>query len=128
MTNSVLLDANILMELFFRRPRAQATEAAIAAVLDDSLLTTSVLALTILFYYVEKDGFDKTRAHSFVASYKVLDMGEVDYAWARQNDLGDFEDALQTACALRHGCRKIITLDQAFAKRHRPHIAFTLVR
>lgn len=119
---NVFLDANVLMELFFSRKRRAKVEEAILALSPDALLVTSILAVHILFYYVEKDAFDKSEANAFLSAYKIFDMGGTDYDWAFANDQGDFEDALQAACALRHKCRKIITLDRDFAARYAKHI------
>lgn len=125
---NIFLDANVLMELFFSRKRRAKVEEVVMALPDNALLTTSILAVHILFYYVEKDKFDKSEANAFLSAYKVLDMGSADYGWAFTNDQGDFEDALQTACALRHGCRKILTLDRDFAALHTKHIQLVHIK
>jgi predicted nucleic acid-binding protein len=128
MASNAFLDANVLLELFFNRQRRADTEAAIIALPDDARLVTSILTVHILFYYVEKDKFDMSEANAFLSAYKILDMSAADYEWAFANDQGHFEDALQTACALRHGCRKILTLDSAFAARHANHISFVHIK
>lgn len=126
--SSTFVDANVLMEIFFTRLRRQAAEAVIAMAAENELsLATSILAVSILFYYVEKDHFNKATAHEFVKSYRLLDINEADYDWAVANDQGDFEDALQVASALRHGCSKFLTLDGSLAAAHRKHIATTLI-
>jgi predicted nucleic acid-binding protein len=125
MASSAFVDTNVLMEILFARLRMQ---AAIEALDAESELATSILSLSTTFYYVERDNYSKAATHAFFKGYQILDMNEADYNWAAQNDQGDFEDALQVACAMRHGCKKLITLDADLAKRHNKHIAVKLVK
>ena len=67
-------------------------------------------------------------AHDFVGGFKVLDMNKEDYAWAAANDQGDFEDALQTACARRHMCSLLMTLDKKFDSMYGKFLAVHTVR
>lgn len=125
----VLLDTNVLLDVLFDRPHRSAVEAAVSQLVRnaDVQLAISVLSVSTVFYFVEKGGFAKTAAHAFLSNYRIFDMNEADYSWAMDNDQGDFEDALQVACAMRHGCRDFLTLDKALAERHRKHIATRLV-
>lgn len=128
METSVFLDANVLMELFLNRQRRAQVEKTIMALPGDAVLATSILTVHILLYYVEKDGFDKSEANAFLSAYRILGMEANDYERAFANDQGDFEDALQTACALRHNCRKILTLDRDFAALHAKHIPIVHIK
>jgi predicted nucleic acid-binding protein len=74
--------------------------------------------VSTLLYYVEAEGLDKKIAHSFIKGYRILDMTGSDYEWAEANDQGDFEDGLQVACAKRHGCSYLLTLDKKFGKMY----------
>lgn len=128
MANKVFLDANILLELSMGRARKAKVEENILSLPPEDILTVSILSVDILFYYVEKEKRDKTEAYAFVENYRIADMNPADYDWAKANDQGDFEDALQVACALRHGCKKFLTLDERLAAVHRKHISVKLVR
>ena len=123
----LFLDVNVMMELFFSRVNSNKISAEILT-LDNTLFATSILAVSTFFYYVEKHKYDKSAAHDFLANYRILSTDETDYIWAKENDQGDFEDALQVACALRHGCTDFMTLDVNLAKNHQKHIAMKLVR
>ncbi len=127
MTAKVLLDANILIELFQKRQRTRQVQETIKEH-EFYLLCISILSVDLLLYFVERDKGSKRVAHDFLKNYQILDMNKTDYEWAQANDRGDFEDALQVACALRHGCQKLITLDQRLAKNHEKHIITKLVR
>ncbi len=127
-SNNVFIDANILMELFFARASRQKVMETLLAKGAEAEHVASILSVHILFYYVEKEKKQKSDAHDFLQSYRILDMNEADYEWAMANDQGDFEDALQIACALRQGCKKFLTLDQGLKQRHHKHLAITLIR
>ena len=127
-TTSVLLDTNILMELFFNRAKSQAVVQAMTALPQDSINTISVLSLSTLLYYVEAENIDKTTAYAFLDGFKVLDMNNDDYMWAKLNDQGDFEDGLQVSCALRHGCQKLVTLDQKFKSMYGRYLAIQTIQ
>lgn len=128
--SGVLIDTNVLMDILLDREHRAAAEKMVAQVMHEPGLTLAVSILTVstLLYYVEKDRLDKHAAHAFLANYKILDMNESDYLWAADNDQNDFEDALQVACALRHNCHSILTLDKGLADNHRKHIITTLIR
>lgn len=126
MIGRVFLDANVLLELLqHRRYYAEARKAIEEH--DQNLLVASILSVDLVLYYVERDKSDKHAAFKFLSQYEILDMNQADYRWAQANDQGDFEDALQVACALRHGCSRLLTLDKLLAKRHRKHIVTVLI-
>lgn len=127
MANNVFVDANVLLELFFERAKHGLAIKALLDLPGDSTTATSVLALSILMYYVEAGKFDKVLAHKFINGYRILDMNESDYAWALANDEGVFEDALQLACALRHGCTKLITFDKDMEPMYGKHLAIQTI-
>lgn len=102
------------MELLFRRSKYKLTLASIRSLDENSTVCASIVSLATVLYYVESQGLDKKTAHNFMKGFKILDMNNDDYNWAEENDQGDFEDALQTACARRHKCSYILTLDKKF--------------
>lgn len=123
---NIFLDTNIILELFFHRSKYNQVVAELSSVSELDGITISILSVTFFMYHVEKQNRSLSEAHDFLGKYQILDMKEADYNWAQANDQGDFEDALQVACALRHGCKKIITLDRLLAKNHDKHIEVTL--
>ncbi len=114
----IFLDTNVLMELLFRRSNYSLAMAAVISLSENATVCISIVSLATVLYFVESQGFDKKIAHNFIKGYKILDMNSDDYNWAESNDQGDFEDALQTACARRHKCSYILTLDKSFAKMY----------
>jgi predicted nucleic acid-binding protein len=125
--NIVFVDTNILMELFFHRPQYDLAMSSLIELPEQDIVSISVLSLTTLLYYVEAKKYDKKTAHNFIKSYKILDMNESDYKWAEANDSGDFEDALQLACARRHNCSYLLTLDKKFNNMYGKYLSIRTV-
>jgi predicted nucleic acid-binding protein len=112
------------MEVFFRRSRYDLAMTALLAISEQgTTVCASILSLSTLIYYVEAEKLDKKIAHNFVKGFKILDMNEADYGWAEANDQGDFEDALQVACARRHDCSYLLTLDKKFGTMYGKYLS-----
>ena len=125
--NKIYLDANVLLEILFRRARYEKVVEALSE-LQGSEFCISVLSVDLVMYFVEIEKQSKVKAWEFLANYKHLDLTPDDAEWAQQNDRGDFEDALQTSCARRHDCALLITLDRNFEKMYGDHIAVQTIR
>ena len=121
MVKMVLVDANVLLEVFLSRDHCQEAKSVLISK-KDNRLTVSILSTSIFMYYVEAKNQSKAKARTFLDNYMVLNMEQSDVDWAHANDVGDWEDALQTACALRHGCKEIVTLDNDFEKMYSSYI------
>ncbi len=119
----IFIDTNILMEVFFRRAKYDLVVTSLMALGEQNIVCTSILSLSTLIYYVEAKGFDKKIAHKFIQGYRILDMNNSDYGWAKSNDQGDFEDALQVACAKRHDCTYLLTLDKKFGNMYGKYLS-----
>jgi len=124
----VFIDTNVLMELLFERPNHGPARDAILALPSDDIACTSLLSVSTLLYFVESERFDKEPAHSFISGFKIVDMSQDDYTWAAANDQGDFEDALQTACARRHACSSLITFDKKFDGMYGKFLSIQTIR
>jgi len=125
--NLIFIDTNILMEVFFRRAKYDLAMKSLIALSEQNMVCTSILSLSTLIYYVEAEGFDKKIAHKFMQGYRILDMNNSDYGWAKSNDQGDFEDALQVACAKRHDCLYLLTLDKKFGDMYGKYLSIRTV-
>jgi len=123
----IFIDTNILMEVFFRRAKYDLVVTSLMALDKQNIICTSILSLSTLIYYVEVKGFDKKIAHKFIQGYRILDMNNSDYGWAKSNDQGDFEDALQVACAKRHDCTYLLTLDKKFDSMYGKYLSIHTV-
>ncbi|HEV2402838.1 MAG TPA: PIN domain-containing protein [Candidatus Saccharimonadales bacterium] len=124
----VFVDTNVLMELLFERSNHDLAKDAVLALSTDDIACTSILSVSTLLYFVELERCDKDTAHNFMSGFKILDMSQEDYTWAAANDQGDFEDALQTACARRHTCSPLITFDKKFDSMYGKFLAIHTIR
>ena len=125
--NLIFIDTNILMEVFFRRAKYDSAMASLVALPELDIAWTSILSLSTLLYYVEAEKFDKKTAYKFMRGYRILDMTNSDYEWAKNNDQGDFEDALQVACAKRHDCSYLLTLDKKLGNMYGKYLSIRTV-
>ncbi len=112
----VLFDINVVLDVLLdRRPHAEASAAAWAAVENGSLEgLLAAHAVTTIHYLVRKElGAGKTR-RILSAILQVFDVALVDRAViheAIQLSLPDFEDAVTAAAARLAGCECIVTRD-----------------
>jgi predicted nucleic acid-binding protein len=123
----VLLDANILLELLFQRARYEKVVGLLSS-MQEVQFCASVLSIDIVMYFVEAEKQSKQAAWEFLSSYMTLDLTSRDTEWAHENDKGDYEDALQVACARRHGCNDVITLDKKMAGMYGGYISVETIR
>jgi predicted nucleic acid-binding protein len=107
----VCLDANVLLEILFRRARYDKVTRLLED-MSDVQFCVSVLSVDLVMYFIEIEKQSKETAWKFLEKYQKIDITEDDVDWAHDNDQGDFEDALQVSCARRHNCARLITLDQ----------------
>jgi len=119
--HKVFLDANILLELLFKRKRYNEV-VQILSNMPDAQFYTSVLSADLVMYFVEAENQPKDLAWDFIDNYILLDITTEDTDWARKNDAGDFEDSMQVGCALRNKCIKLVTLDKKFSTMYGKHI------
>lgn len=94
---------------------------------DNSIICITVLSATTLMYYVEAGKYDKHTAKEFLKGYKIIGVEAEDYEWASVNDEGDFEDAVQVACARRTRCALVLTLDKEFVKMYGKYISVRMI-
>jgi predicted nucleic acid-binding protein len=123
----VYLDANILLEILFRRARYGKVVELLGS-MEEVQFCVSVLSIDLVMYFVEIEKQPKDKAWEFLEKYEKLDMKLHDIEWAHDNDRGDFEDALQVGCARRHKCAQFITLDQSVERRYGRFISVQTIR
>ena len=108
---NVFLDANILLEILFKRSKYDKVVDSLNS-MQDANFYISALSVDIVMYFVEQQKQSKDVAWQFLDFYNFLDLKFQDLSWAKDNDMGDFEDTLQVGIALRCKCDLFITLDK----------------
>ncbi|HSH18020.1 MAG TPA: PIN domain-containing protein [Candidatus Saccharimonadales bacterium] len=114
----VFLDANILLELILPdRKQAVSVDRTLAGLAEPTAI--SMLSLHLVYHFGRKAGIQDVHLRAVLAPHELLSSQPADYEWALEHEDGvDFEDALQLAAALRAGCERFMTLDQALARRY----------
>jgi predicted nucleic acid-binding protein len=112
-----LVDVNVLLELILP-DRPKAPEAARFLGASENLVL-SPLTAHLYVYFGKKAGLDLNDLVSDLANYRFTNFGAQEVAWAAANrQSNDYEDALQVACAIAHGCKSIVTLDKKLARQY----------
>jgi predicted nucleic acid-binding protein len=114
----VLLDLNVLLDLFLKRRPWVNDAAAIWTAHQDGRITAGVAASSLpTLYYIIRKGVDRATAHDSVrdcvngtAIWKV-DAATIGLAFQQTGP--DFEDNVQLACAIEAKADAIITRDPA---------------
>lgn len=122
----ILLDTNILLELLFDRAKRPSVEKTLGEHVGDFWI--SALTVTFVMYHAESAKLPKPLVWKFLDGFNASDVLVEDILWARHNDAGDFEDALQVATARREHCEKLLTLDQKFAKLYGRHLPVITIK
>ncbi len=121
----IFVDANVLLEVIQKRIHAKTCEQFLS---NDEDKAISTLTLDLVMYFVERDKLPWKPIKSFLESFSWLPVTDADAQWAFTNFRGgDFEDALQVACALREGCATFVTLDQGLAKKYSGRLPIDLL-
>lgn len=112
----VLLDINVVLDVFLARDPWLATSAAVVqAGLDEKVLVhLSAASLPTIFYLVRRNA-DLAKAHAVVRecldSFQVLAVDRQALELAASLPGSDFEDNLQVACAVLARLDAIVTRD-----------------
>jgi len=101
----IFLDACALMDFFADRKNADAIEAVLALAETDKLdcFTSSNVICTLAYLFERHKVLPNKEIPKAIASIcdivQVLSVGQKEIDWAVGNSAGDFEDAVECACA-----------------------------
>lgn len=80
-----------------------------------------------MIYFGTKEKLDLNVMRGYQADFKMLSLESQDFDWAYTNTRNaNFEDALQLAVAIRHGCREFITFDRQLATTYASLLQLTI--
>ena len=114
----ILIDTNVILDVLFEREPFSADSVSVLHMCEDGLAEAVVSAKTVadIHYFLNKALHNEKKAHSVIR--KLMGMVTVCNIDAQQLEAaldmknGDFEDALQAACAKSEGCKLIISRDK----------------
>ena len=115
---SIYIDANVLLEALLERKRQATAEAYLLSHAADRLYISALTGHLVTHFGGEFHQLSVLK--QFLADYTILPLETIDFEWAFTNIRNnDFEDALQLAVAIHHGCNIFMTLDQPLYKAYR---------
>jgi predicted nucleic acid-binding protein len=119
----LFLDTNVLLDGYFQRPGAAASDAVIQRCHGTHSGWIAWHTLSNAFYLVRGHSKSSQTALQFVADLltwvEVVQTAKADALWAVDSGLNDFEDALQLSAAVVCGADVLITRNTADFKQAR---------
>ena len=114
----VFLDADVLLEIILKdRPHVNQAKQFLEALDDDTAI--SLLTAHLIMHFGRKEHIVDGLLERVIGENELLAITPEDYIWAAKHEQGrDFEDALQIAAALRHGCDTFVTFDSSLARTY----------
>ena len=114
---NVLLDLNVVLDLLLQRAPWCTEAHSIWNTHHSGRLTASISAASLptIFYVVRRaEGWDAAHiaTRDCVKTLEVLGVDESVVLLAQTLPGRDFEDNLQAACAIEHGCDALVTRDK----------------
>jgi predicted nucleic acid-binding protein len=112
----VLVDNNVLLDVFLNRAAWLADSAAVLQANHDGRITAYVAAVAVptIFYIVRRQAGipqAQTVVDECLASFRIAPVSGTTLALARTYPGNDFEDNVQIACAVEAALDAIITRD-----------------
>jgi predicted nucleic acid-binding protein len=110
----LLIDTNILLDVFFQREPHVRASAKLWQACEEDLCEGFVSPLTpVNIYYIAQKQVSKTNARDLVVEtlgvFGVAPLGFAELETALQLDFPDYEDAVQVAAALSSGLDAVVT-------------------
>lgn len=112
------IDANVLLETLIPG-RKYLDQAKTALAEGQGQTAISPLSVHLFVYFGRKEGFPLDDLLSIAKEHWITSFGSEQVEWAvRNRQDNDFEDALQVACAVLHGCTSFVTFDGPLAENY----------
>ena len=116
MDSRVYIDTNVLLDILLDRDQSETARKLVSKYEGRSYISSLTGHLVVYFCtgLIALDVLDE-----FLSDHIMLSLDKSDFDWAFLNCKdNDFEDALQLATAIRHGCDKFITFDKKLVKTY----------
>lgn len=123
--NKLFLDTNVLMEIFFKRPKYKQIQDFLESY---SNFYISFLTVHIVMYFSELEKLNPKDTFALLENFEILKNDQNTFDLAKDlYDGKDFEDALQIASCLNAGIDNFLTLDKNLAKKYSNKLNITLL-
>ncbi|MEI6728972.1 MAG: PIN domain-containing protein [bacterium] len=106
----IFLDANILLEVLYKRNKESESKSLMAANIGYSVI--SAVSIHISNYFLEKDKQNIVDKEEFYNAFEIIALSDSIITKAYQIYNQDFEDAIQVASFLQSDCDEFWTLDK----------------
>jgi predicted nucleic acid-binding protein len=121
----VFLDANILLEYIESRPKQDSVREFLTQNRRHRI-ALSVLSAHLVLHF-GKNSITVQEIYDVLDGYEVEDLSWADFSEAKRiMRNSDLEDAVQLACAIRHGADEFVTLDKKLARDYKDFAPITV--
>lgn len=116
----VVIDANVLLELVIERTNAEKVKKFLV---DQKKAGNEVVLSALsahLVYHFGSQYFQTSDIKKLLDGFEIIELSGDDFTNAFEVSLNDdFEDAVQLACAIRHGASEFVTFDKKLARDYK---------
>ena len=115
----IFLDTNIILELILPGRKATSKVKKLLQSMQDPT-AISTLSIHLIMHFGRQAKIPDSTLHKVIKSNSIISLESSDYKWAIENEqMKDFEDALQMATATRSECETFVTLDKSLSRAYK---------
>ncbi len=123
----VFIDASFLLDVIL--PNRRRYELAKKFLAKEPSLAISSLSVHLAVHFGKKYSLSPSDVRNTLAELKILPIDATTVNWAFEHMIGgDYEDALQVACAVLGECQEFVTFDRSLAKNYSRFIKVVVPR
>ena len=115
MTNNILLDKNVVLDIISGRPR-RAKVLEILENYNQHFISTNTF--TTCFYILRKEKLSKEQIYSYLVDFEILEIDKMDchLAYNLAQNIDDIEDCMELFTAKRNSCKMMSSEQKMIAK------------
>ena len=115
MTNNILLDKNVVLDIISGRPR-RAKVLEILENYNQHFISTNTF--TTCFYILRKEKLSKEQIYSYLVDFEILEIDKMDchLAYNLAQNIDDIEDCMELFTAKRNSCKMMSSDQKMIAK------------
>ncbi len=115
MTNNILLDKNVVLDIISGRPR-RAKVLEMLKIFNRLFISTNTF--TTCFYILRKEKLSKEQIYSYLVDFEILEIDKMDchLAYNLAQNIDDIEDCMELFTAKRNSCKMMSSDQKMIAK------------